>query len=396
MTNENTNQSKNENDTKNGNESGNESGDVNGNALRRLLRNRTFRTAVVAALVGGLLGAGTVAWRTDTLPLLGPQPCWDSLSDTTVRAFFGDDRTVEAEEEEVRPDPRSDTPSYGQCRVTSFKGEESRRRLTIRAHILDGMRGDDGRQWPREFLGSGMVPLGDGLPGMASASRAWLALPQSCTGRPGRYSAPFVVDVSTGLRHVSGGDYEEADRSALADVLVEATNGVLRELDCSGTYRRPAKLPPLITSERTRSDALCGNKGFTLPAAYRESLTDTYLDSGSTGSGGPARVCELGSGSQTGARLITIEDPALGEIFSRERFYGGLRLRGTKGSGSLNETRALYTADCQTGPVVFLVDRYDALSAGDHPLPRDLIAGYVATEAERIGCGPEKVTLPPA
>src|SRR4051812_27891648 len=79
--------------------------------LRGLLRNRPVLAATAAGLVGVLLGAGTVAWRTDTLPLLKPDPCWDSLRDAGVSALFGD-RRLEVEEQELRLDPNPASLSY--------------------------------------------------------------------------------------------------------------------------------------------------------------------------------------------------------------------------------------------------------------------------------------------
>ncbi|MFD4947878.1 hypothetical protein ACFWNT_36525 [Streptomyces sp. NPDC058409] len=155
--------------------------------LRRLFRSRTARAVTAAGLAGALLGAGAVAWRTDTLPLLGPAPCWDSLGDSTMSDLFGDRRT-EVEEQSLQANPRDREPSYGQCRITSYKDDDPRRQVTLRVHRLDGLRGTDAHEWPQEFLAAGMVSLGDGLPGMTSSSRAWLALPQSCTGRDGTSS----------------------------------------------------------------------------------------------------------------------------------------------------------------------------------------------------------------
>ncbi|MFE2940317.1 hypothetical protein ACFXKG_14835 [Streptomyces sp. NPDC059255] len=94
--------------------------------------------------------------------------------------------------------------------------------------------------------------------------------------------------------------------------------------------------------------------------------------------------------------MTTVADPGPAEIFHREVLRGGSRYKGTKGFGSFNESRALHQADCRTGPVVFMVEQRDDVESGGHRLTRDLMAGYVAAEAERVGCGPEKVTLPDA
>ncbi|MEU2182443.1 hypothetical protein, partial [Streptomyces thermolilacinus] len=357
--------------------------------LRRLLRNRTVLAATAAGLAGVLLGAGTVAWRTDTLPLLRPAPCWDSLSEAGTSALFRD-RRLEVDEQELRRDPRTASLSYGQCRITSFKDDEARRQVIVRVHALDGLYGTDDRRWPAEFLSSRMVPLGDGLPGMVSASRAWLAVPQSCVGRPGLSEGATVVDVALGEHDFdSPSDYDGPDRDALARVTVEAANGVIRELGCSGAYRTPGKLAPLPDWDEVKPDAFCGVKGLRLPAAYRESLQRHRV----SGEGGAARTCEAGGERHPDVRLSTVVDPGVAEVYSRELLKGGAPVKGTRGGGVIAPNRAAYRVTCQTGPVVMTVENLETFR-DDANIVRDLLPGYVRAEAERIGCGPVRVELP--
>ncbi|MFJ1545593.1 hypothetical protein [Streptomyces sp. NPDC088246] len=359
--------------------------------LRRLFRSRTARAVTAAGLVGALLGAGAVAWRTDTLPLLGSAPCWDSLDDSTMSDLFGDRRT-ETEEQSLQANPRDGEPSYGQCRITSYKDDNPRRQVTLRVHQLDGLRGTDAHAWPQEFLAAGMVSLGDGLPGMTSSSRAWLALPQSCTGRDD-FTGPTVVDIGMGRAGLDiGSEYDRENRAALTRALVEATNGVIREFGCSGTYRIPRTLPALADRQDTKTNAFCGVKGLFVPAAYRKALEQTRVSD----DGGPARVCESDNGYSPVVRMTTVTDPALTEIFSGDTRKAGLPLKGSKGFGRLDGSRGVYRASCQTGPVIFMVQQLDQPTDKGVDLTRELLPGYVAAEAERIGCGPEKVTLPNA
>lgn len=358
--------------------------------VRRLLRSRTTRAVTAAALAGALVGAGAVAWRTDTLPLLGPAPCWDSLGDSTMSELFGDRRT-EVEEQSLRTDPQGDGLAFGQCRITSYKDDRARRQVTLKVHRLDGLRGADGQQWPKEFLAPGMVPLGEGLPGMASGSRAWLALPQSCTGRS-EFSGPTVVDVGMGRADPGlSSEYEREDRAALAGALVEAANGVIRSFDCSGVYPAPRALPSVPDWEDAEADAFCGVKGFALPAAYRKDLAQVRAGA----EGGPARVCEAGSSHrEASVRLTTVVDPALTEIYSWDVLRSGAPVKGGNGYGKDGGSRAVFRADCQTGPVVFVVEQLRRTGEGDFTLTRDLLPGYAAAEAERIGCGPLELTFP--
>ncbi|MFD4140393.1 hypothetical protein [Streptomyces sp. NPDC058572] len=357
--------------------------------LRRFLRHRTARAATVAGLVGALLGAGVVAWQTDTLPLLKPDPCWDSLDDSAVSALFGD-RRLEVDEQALRRDPSVASLSYGQCRITSYKDEEARRQAIIRVHTLDGLYGKDAQRWPAEFLSSRMVTLGDGLPGMVSASRAWLALPQSCTGRPGSTQGPTVVDVALGEHDFDmQSEYDGEDRDAMTRVVVAAANGVIRELGCTGTYRTPDALPGLPRWDDVRPRTFCGVKGLELPATYRKDLELNRFG----GDAGAARICDAGREGRPGIRLTTVFDPALAGILRQDTYKGGARITGTEGGGTLNPTRAVYQVSCQTGPVVFVAEDLDLLRK-DANFVRDVLPAYVEAETERIGCGAVKVELP--
>ncbi|WP_406057904.1 hypothetical protein OG462_14790 [Streptomyces sp. NBC_01077] len=369
--------------------------------LRRAMRDRTARVAVVAGLVGVLLGAGAVAWRTDTLPLVsGSAPCWDSLGEGTLTALFGEDREIRSEEQDLGSSPRADGLTYGQCRMAGLQGGE-RRQVEIRVHELDGQYGMDAHRWPAEFLEPDMVSLGAGLPGMANTSRAWLALPESCFGERRRdFSAATVVDVASGRagvdRHPDLPHWEE-DRDALARAAVDAANGAMRALGCTDTYSAPGALPEASDWEPRRTDTLCGIKGFTLPAGFSAERREALSRERFGGDGGPARVCEVGwMQPNTYLRFTTVVDPALADVFARDVMRGGSLVQGLKGYGSLSETRAAYRAKCGTGSVVFLVEQKRALDDGTFDLTRALLPGYVAAEAERIGCGPEKLKPMPA
>ncbi|MFF1911150.1 hypothetical protein ACFVYE_05745 [Streptomyces sp. NPDC058239] len=94
--------------------------------------------------------------------------------------------------------------------------------------------------------------------------------------------------------------------------------------------------------------------------------------------------------------MTTVTDPALTEIFSGDTHKAGLPLKGSKGFGRLDGSRGVYRASCQTGPVIFMVEQLDQPTDEGFDLTGELLPGYVSAEAERIGCAPEKVTLPNA
>ncbi|WP_179500144.1 hypothetical protein [Streptomyces sp. WZ.A104] len=368
--------------------------------LRRLLRSRTVLAATAAGLVGALFGAGAVAWRMDTLPLLSPAPCWGAFDDDLTTRVFGD-LEVSAETQRLQRDPRTRVASYGQCRITSH-GEKVPvvSQLTVRVRELDGTHQREARSWTSEFLQADMAPMGNGLPGMASASRAWLALPQSCVGAPDQLATPTVVDLAMGETGGRGlPEHDLKERGALSAAAVAVANGVLRELGCSGTYGSAEPTGSYVAWEDTTPDALCGIKGLRLPAGYRESLPRTRVGQ----EGGAARSCEVGSSYPPGElHLTTVVDPQLAHVFALEALHGGTRLREAKGRGpggfgSLDVTRGVYVAHCQTGDVVFLVERLKSVGDGEARrtnLVRALLPRYVEAEAERIGCGPVRLTLP--
>jgi hypothetical protein len=81
------------------------------------------------------------------------------------------------------------------------------------------------------------------------------------------------------------------------------------------------------------------------------------------------------------------------EVYSLDMRKGGARVEGTKGSGTMGPTRAVYRLSCQMGMVVMVVEDLDLLRQ-DADFVRDLLPAYVAAESERIGCGPVRVKVP--
>src|SRR5690606_10256629 len=107
----------------------------------------------------------TVAWRTDTLPLVtrDDQACWGSLGDDDVADLVG---TEDVRVEEQRPRYFSDTSFEGACRI-SARGL----RVDVRVHhaVYGGPEYPTlPEHWVREFLVPEATWLGGGLTGMAS------------------------------------------------------------------------------------------------------------------------------------------------------------------------------------------------------------------------------------
>ncbi|MEU3608575.1 hypothetical protein AB0E83_24495 [Streptomyces sp. NPDC035033] len=370
-----------------------------GSGIRRVLRGRGVRTAVVAGLVGALLGAGVTAWSTGALDREAEAaPCWGALREETLTALFGEQRLRSEEQELTRG---LGELTYGTCRVTGQRKHGIGHQLTVRVHELDGLHGTDAHRWPGEFLTPDMTPLGKDLPGMASTERAWLALPPSCTGRLRGTDAATVVDLAVGRagrvrEGMRGTDAER--RNALARAVVDTAGAVLRSFGCSASLPAPpGELGHATVEDRAPGAPLCGVEGLRPPAAYRAESSGGRVPLAwhrTNAADGPARVCDAGTHVwEPQVKLTTVTHPGLVSVFSASTLRGGTRVTGSRGFGSVSADRAAYRADCPSGPVVFLVEQIRNVDGHPYDLTAALLPGYVAAEAERIGCGPLRIRV---
>ncbi|MFF2852177.1 hypothetical protein ACFVT5_38575 [Streptomyces sp. NPDC058001] len=348
---------------------------------RRLLRGR-LRPVVAAAVAGVLAGAGVTAWQSGTGPFSAAgNQCWDGFGEPELKALFGGSEDVTAAELPIWQDKRGFDGPTGTCRLTTAGSD-----LVARLYTLDTTYAGTGR-WAEEFLGPRLTPLGGGLLGMASDTRAWLALPEGCLGAPDEFEGPTVVDVVQG-RHDPGDDVDTGRRAAMARAVVRMVNHVLADQGCGGTVPDPVRgLPAPPSHIDEEPGALCGVKGLRLPGKREY---DEYRPMVTRGEG-PVRTCDRGLSSRPGLRLMTVSDPRLAEIFDNLARDGGTKLRNPRGYGALRPDLGIFQAECQTGKVTFLVKADDADRADDVAA---LLPPFVAAEATRVGCGPIRVTLP--
>ncbi|MEU5577637.1 hypothetical protein ABZ791_11495 [Streptomyces huasconensis] len=351
---------------------------------RRLLRGRV-RPLLAAGLAGVLLGAGGMAWQVQAGPFAPDEVCWDALSREDLAPIFREPQDVKAVEAPVLHGQRSMDGPTGNCQLTNSDGNAWA--LTVRVHRLSERAGDDGK-WADEFLSARLTPLGGGLLGMVSDSRAWLAIPDGCLGRPGNLDGPTVVDIAQGS-WITDMEPRTKERDAMARMVVKLVNKVSADLDCTGTIADPVeRLPKAARYTRSEEpDALCGIKGLTLgrkhkPAQY-PMITDGH---------GPVRTCDRDvTNSQPTQRLMTVEDPRLAKIFTRMALYEGDRVRSAAGVGGLGPNLGVFRARCQTGETAFLVRNNERETSANL---RALFPRYVEAEAARLGCGPLKLKLP--
>ncbi|MEU6114630.1 hypothetical protein ABZ840_08885 [Streptomyces sp. NPDC047117] len=358
---------------------------------RRLTRGR-LRPALAAAVAGALLGGTAVAWQAEAGPFAGGgRSCWGALGSSDVAGLLDGSTDTETDIESVDTpidgSPISGDGPSGQCVLQAVDGD----RVTVQIHRLDNRFGGSGDQWADEFLSARLSPLGGGLLGMASDTRAWLAVPDGCVGRSGTGNGPVVVDVTTGPTLYDDA-VETDDRARLARTVVKLVNHYTADRGCEGTLADPvSRLPRPGEPLAEKFHAVCGIEGLRAPdkgwfSAYRPRVTRGT---------GPVRTCDRNiSLHHPDLRLMTIEDPRLAVIYGGQAYDGGQRIKAAEsdGHGILRPDLALFQASCPTGDVTFLMRADDADRA---PLIRALFPQYAAEEADRLGCGPLRISLPP-
>ncbi|MGA6153551.1 hypothetical protein ACPEIC_09455 [Stenotrophomonas sp. NPDC087984] len=351
-------------------------------------------TGVIGVVAGALLGGAGVAWQAEAGPFADDRACWGAFGQGDAAALFegrtGGKADVESSEVPITSDRTGAAGSSGQCLLTSDGS-----RITVQAHQLDTRFGGAGDQWADEFLSARLTPLGGGLLGMASDTRAWLAVPDGCVGRPDDADVnggPTVIDVATGWT-IYDDEVSTESRDRLARAVVRLVNHYMTEKGCTGTIADPTGRmpePPRFLDER--KDAMCGVKGLPLPRGYgRDSLGRTLVTRGA----GPVRTCDRRVlFHHPELRLMTVEDPRLAMLYERLSRDGAKELvkaGDQDGYGFVRDDMGLFQAECQTGPVTFLIRADSARRPADI---RTLLPRFVAAEADRIGCGPLHITVP--
>ncbi|MEV5987509.1 hypothetical protein AB0L85_21235 [Streptomyces sp. NPDC052051] len=359
----------------------------------RLLRGRV-RPALATAVVGALLGVAGTAWQTGSGPFRADHKCWGALDTSDLKRYFREPDKVVAEETAVQF--RDLTGYSGVCRLSTGRGA-----VTVNVHQLDVHYDGLGR-WGSEFLAARLVPMGGGLLGMASDTRAWLALPEGCVGRPSEIDGPTVVDIDAGWT-VQDSEVDKKERAGLTHMVVKLVNRIIDQEGCSGAVVDPSDRLPAADDIRAeeRPDAVCGIKGLAIPARPEDDTDGSGGKKGGkqrtdwslvqvTPDGGPVRACDHLRVGTEGLRLMTVSDPRLAALFERSSSEYGTSLKGARGSrGSLSARNGVFWARCQTGDVAFVARNTEWDSSS---LLHTLFPRYIEAEAARAGCGTLKVT----
>ncbi|MFH8991542.1 hypothetical protein [Streptomyces sp. NPDC017940] len=182
--------------------------------------------------------------------------------------------------------------------------------------------------------------------------------------------------------------------------MVKLVNDYMAERGCDSPIADPTPrlaAPARFTDEERT--AFCGVEGLRLPGRDRESRYERPLVTGGTAA--PVRTCDRDVlFGHPRLRLMTVEDPRLAVLYQGLSYDGGRRVTAAgdgegqvRGRGFLREDMGLFQASCQTGDVTFLIRAANGGRAADI---RGLLPRYVALEADRIGCGPLRLSLPKA
>ncbi|QKV95342.1 hypothetical protein HUT19_29435 [Streptomyces sp. NA02950] len=356
---------------------------------RRLTRGR-WRPALAAAVAGALLGATGVAWQTGTGPFTDEsRACWSALGTDDVAELFDGHTDIDASDTPITTDGIGEGGPSGTCVLKSPRGA----RVTIQAHRLDLRFGGAADQWADEFLSARLTPMGGGLLGMASDTRAWLAVPDGCIGRPGDDDGPTVFDIDTGWT-VYRDQVRAGERDRLTRTAVKLVNHYMAGEGCEGTLGDPVdRMPDPPRFQDEKPGAICGIKGLSLPKGRHEAYE--HERPLVTRGDGPVRTCDRDVlFDHPSLRLMTVQDPRLSVLYRQLSYDGGkpIKTPGDRdGYGFVRDDFGLFQAACQTGEVTFLVRADDSRHPGDI---RRLLPRYAAAEADRVGCGPLRIELP--
>ncbi|NBE56098.1 hypothetical protein GUY60_32645 [Streptomyces sp. YC537] len=361
--------------------------------------------ALVGTLVGALLGSGVMAWRSGELPFVARDMCWGSLSPDVAHALFSD---TDVRSRELPLRRATEDHMHTECSMQGFGADELESEVTASVRTLGELRGAQAWSWTEQYLSSRMTPLGDGITGMASSTRAWVALPASCEElpyEPGEKPPLRVVTLASREADPEGENVVDARRGldAMSRAVVRLANGVMEQYGCEGRYDDPPKLPrapegnelPDVDAER-----LCGIHGVRLPGWARGPEAKSVRTTPGTKPGAPpadeVRACDIRQPfGPNRLRLMTVANPELAGLVSRVLGNRAERLGGD-GQGAFAGGLSVYTADCQSGRVAFVAHERerDGGSHDDKSLALAVLPSYVKAEAKRVGCGEVNVKVP--
>lgn len=372
--------------------------------MRRLSRSRSG-IAVIGALVGALLGSGVMAWSSDELPFVARDVCWGSLSPDVEHALFSD---TDVRSRELPLRRATEDHMHTECSMQGFGADELESEVTASVRTLGGLRGAQAWSWTEEYLSSRMTPLGEGITGMASSTRAWVALPASCEERsyePGEKPPLRVVTLASDEADPEGQNEVDARRGldAMSRAVVRLANGVMERYGCDGPYSDPPKLrraPEGNELPDVDADRLCGIQGVRLPRWAQGPEAEVVGTTPGTKPGAsPAdgiRACDVRQPfGPNRLRLMTVAEPELAGVVSRVLGSRATRLDGD-GQGAYAGGLSVYTAGCRSGRVAFVAYEpgKESESHDDKSLALAVLPSYVKAEAKRVGCGEMNVQVP--
>ncbi|MGW7072200.1 hypothetical protein ACWGII_26115 [Streptomyces sp. NPDC054855] len=372
--------------------------------MRRLSRSRSG-IGVIGALVGALLGVGVMAWRSNELPFVERDVCWGSLSPDVAHALFSD---TDVRSRELPLRRATEDHMHTECSMQGFGADELESEVTASVRTLGELRGAQAWSWTEEYLSSRMTPLGEGITGMASSTRAWVALPASCeeiSYEPGEKPPLRVVTLASDEADPEGQNEVDARRglNAMSRAVVRLANGVMERYGCDGHYSDPPKLPRVPEGNKlpdVDADRLCGIQGVRLPRWAKGPETKAVSTTPGLKPGGSSadsiRACDVRQPfGPSRLRLMTVADPEMAGVVSRVLGNRAASLGGD-GQGAYAGGLSVYTAECRRGRVAFVAHEpgTDSESHEGTSLALAVLPPYVKAEAKRVGCGEVNVKVP--
>ncbi|MBL3806132.1 MULTISPECIES: hypothetical protein [Streptomyces] len=372
--------------------------------MHRLSRSRSG-IAIIGALVGALLGTGVMAWRSNELPLVARDVCWGSLSSDVVHALFSD---TDVRSRELPLRRATEDHMQTECSMQAFGADELESEVIASVRTLGELRGAQAWSWIEEYLSSRMTPLGEGITGMASSTRAWVALPASCEEWPyesGEEPPLRVVTLASDAADPEGQNEVDARRGldAMSRAVVRLANGVMERYGCDGPYSDPPTLRRAPEGDElpdVDADRLCGIQGVRLPGWAEGPEAEVVGTTPGTKPGASSAdriwACDVRQPfGPSRLRLMTVADPELAGVVSQVLGNRATRLGGD-GQGAYAGGLSVYVADCRSGWVAFVAYEpgEEGESHNDRSLALAVLPSYVKAEAKRVGCGEMNVKVP--
>ncbi|MEU6678781.1 hypothetical protein [Streptomyces sp. NPDC046925] len=355
---------------------------------RGLVRTRRRAVASGAVVVAVAAGLGTWAFQG---PLASKDSyCWGSWEQDSGswilgdEAFSGDDARGRTSEDSS-PTPGKPTGSCTLAVRSSDGGSGGEHAQQTTVTVKFGTAPKDAKArlaWLNGYLGDGVTPLPDGLPGAVDSTHGLLVLPERCDTRDGH---PTAVTLDAQEKRQSGDPRppspDVGGPRGVTELLVSAANKGMEKAGCA-----PAK-PLRVTSPRLTlpenagtfySDPACRIKGLDLDLDEKQEDETSYQVGVVTDE---QQSCAVRIGRSNAAHLdaLMVAHPRLDALL-KDLHGDAAPARGWRGKGAIEPDHQFVRTQCAGRPTSFLM-----LGAPAHDAKR-LFAAFTNGVSHRLGC----------